>query len=54
MALTYAFNETRSVQRDQSMGTEEAIWRWSWHNYLRTGILVLGVLVGAVGVAMDH
>lgn len=53
IALTYAFNEDRSIQRDQAMGTAEAVERWSWHNYLRTWVLVLGVLVGAVAVSLD-
>ncbi|OCT48984.1 hypothetical protein CLCR_05039 [Cladophialophora carrionii] len=53
MALRYAFNERRSVERDQRMGTAEAIERWSWHNYVRTWVLVLGTIVGAVAVALD-
>lgn len=53
IALTYAFNETRSVRRDQDMGTREAIERWGWHNYIRTAVLVAGVVVGAFGVAID-
>ena len=54
VALTYAFNEERSVERDKAMGTAEAVERWSWHNYVRTWILVLGVVLGSVGVALDH
>lgn len=53
MALTYAFNEDRSVARDKEMNTSQAIERWSWHNYIRTVVLVLGTILGAVGVALD-
>ncbi|KIW65334.1 hypothetical protein PV04_07603 [Phialophora macrospora] len=53
MALVYAFNEQRSIERDQRMRTAEAIERWSWHNYVRTWVLVLGTVVGAVAVALD-
>jgi hypothetical protein len=53
MALTYAFNEGRSIKRDEAMSSAEAIQRWSWHNYIRTWVLVLGVVLGAFGVAVD-
>ncbi|OQU93787.1 hypothetical protein CLAIMM_00257 isoform 2 [Cladophialophora immunda] len=53
MALTYAFNEKRSIDRDRKMSTEEAIKRWQWHNYVRTWVLVLGTVAGALAVAMD-
>ncbi|KAJ9502022.1 hypothetical protein H2202_002086 [Exophiala xenobiotica] len=56
MALTYAFNEKRSVERDRDRkfsSTAELVRRWQWHNSVRTGILVVGTLVGAVAVAMD-
>jgi hypothetical protein len=53
MALLYAFNEQRSIERDQRMRTAEAIERWSWHNYVRTCVLVLGTVVGALAVALD-
>ncbi|KIW87771.1 uncharacterized protein Z519_11745 [Cladophialophora bantiana CBS 173.52] len=53
MALTYAFNEKRSIDRDRKMNTEEAIKRWQWHNYVRTWVLVLGTVAGALAVAMD-
>ncbi|ETI26150.1 hypothetical protein G647_02927 [Cladophialophora carrionii CBS 160.54] len=53
MALRYAFDERRSVDRDQRMGTAETIERWSWHNYVRTWVLVLGTIVGAMAVALD-
>ncbi|OAG45649.1 hypothetical protein AYO21_00285 [Fonsecaea monophora] len=53
MALTYAFNEKRSIDRDGKMSTAEAIKRWQWHNYVRTWVLVLGTVAGALAVAMD-
>ncbi|EXJ56836.1 hypothetical protein A1O7_07180 [Cladophialophora yegresii CBS 114405] len=53
IALRYAFHERRSVERDRGMGTAEAIERWGWHNYVRTLVLVLGTVVGAVAVALD-
>ncbi|KAK5273879.1 hypothetical protein LTR99_000866 [Exophiala xenobiotica] len=56
MALTYAFNEKRSVERDRDRkfsSTAELVRRWQWHNSVRIGILVVGTLVGAVAVAMD-
>ncbi|KAJ9610440.1 hypothetical protein H2200_005217 [Cladophialophora chaetospira] len=53
VALTYAFNEGRSIERDQRMGTAETVERWSWHNYIRTWVLVLGTMVGALAVALD-
>ncbi|KIW56428.1 hypothetical protein, variant [Exophiala xenobiotica] len=54
MALTYAFNEKRSVERDRKFGsTADLVRRWQWHNSVRTAVLVVGTLVGAVAVAMD-
>lgn len=54
MALTYAFDEKRSVERDRKFGsTANLVRRWQWHNSVRTAVLVVGTLVGAVAVAMD-
>ncbi|KAK4936082.1 hypothetical protein LTR10_022984 [Elasticomyces elasticus] len=53
MALTYAFNEKRSVELDAKSSTVELVRRWQWHNSVRTAVLILGTIVGAVAVAMD-
>lgn len=53
MALTYAFNEKRSIERDRKFSTVELVKRWQWHNNIRTGVLVLGTVIGALAVAMD-
>jgi hypothetical protein len=56
MALTYAFSEKRSIERERDRkfsSTAELVRRWQWHNSVRTGMLVVGTLVGAVAVAMD-
>lgn len=53
MALTYAFNERRSVERDRTFTTANLVRRWMWHNSVRTAVLVVGTVVGAMAVAMD-
>ncbi|KEF61148.1 uncharacterized protein A1O9_02713, partial [Exophiala aquamarina CBS 119918] len=53
IALTYAFNERRSVERDKKFSTLELVRRWQWHNSVRTLVLVLGTAVGTLAVAMD-
>ncbi|KAI1618362.1 hypothetical protein EDD36DRAFT_29373 [Exophiala viscosa] len=53
MALTYAFNEKRSVELDAKYSTVELVRRWQWHNSVRTAVLILGTIVGAAAVAMD-
>lgn len=53
MALTYAFDERRSVQREKAMSTVELVRRWQWHNSLRTIVLVVGTVLAAVAVGLD-
>lgn len=53
MALTYARHEKRSIDRERSWSIEELVRRWQWHNSVRTGILVVGTIVGAVAVGLD-
>jgi hypothetical protein len=55
MALTYASGEARSVEREQGREwtTRRLVLRWKWHNDIRTAVLVLGTLAGAVAVVMD-
>lgn len=53
MALTYAFNEKRSIERDRKFSTVELVRRWQWHNSVRTAVLVIGTIIGALAVAMD-
>ena len=53
MALTYAFNEKRSVAREKVWSTKELVLRWKWHNEVRTAILTLGTMLGAWGIGID-
>lgn len=53
MALTYAVRDRGSIERERSWGTGEMVRRWQWHNSVRTGILVVGTVLGAVAVGMD-
>jgi hypothetical protein len=54
LALTYAFDEPRSIEREKKFTTVQLVRRWQWHNNVRTAILVLGTILAAVAVAMDH
>lgn len=53
MALTYAFDENRSVERDRTFTTVDLVRRWMWHNSVRTAVLAVGTIIGAMAVAMD-
>lgn len=56
MALTYASHERRSLEREGAKEWADSrvlVGRWCWHNWVRTGILVLGTVIGAVGVVVD-
>lgn len=52
IALTYAFNEKRSIDREKTWSTKELVLRWKWHNEVRTAILILGTMIGAWGMAL--
>ena len=52
LALTYAFNEKRSIVREKKWSTKEMVLRWKWHNEVRTAILTLGLMLGAWGMAL--
>lgn len=53
LALTYAFNEKRSIDREKAWSTKELALRWKWHNEVRTAILTLGTMLGAWGLGID-
>ena len=53
LALTYAFNEKRSIDREKAWSTKELVLRWKWHNEVRTAILTLGIILGAWGMGID-
>ena len=53
LALTYAFNEKRSIDREKAWSTKELVLRWKWHNEVRTAILTLGTMLGAWGMGID-
>jgi len=53
IALTYAFNEKRSIDREKAWSTKELVLRWKWHNEVRTAILTLGTMLGAWGMGID-
>ena len=53
LALTYAFNEKRSIDREKAWSTKELVLRWKWHNEVRTAILTLGTMLGAWGIGID-
>jgi hypothetical protein len=52
MALTYACNEKRSIERENSFSTKELVLRWKWHNEVRTIILVAGTIFGALAMGL--
>ena len=52
VALTYAFDEKRSVDREKEWSTEELVLRWKWHNEVRTAVLILGTMLGTWGMAL--
>jgi Domain of unknown function (DUF1772) len=52
IALTYAFNEKRSIEREKMWSTKELVLRWKWHNEVRTAVLILGTMLGAWGMAL--
>lgn len=53
LALTYAFNEKGSIDREKAWSTKELALRWKWHNEVRTAILTLGTMLGAWGMGID-
>ena len=53
IALTYAFTEKRSIDREKKFSTVQLVRRWQWHNSVRTVILALGTIMGALAVGMD-
>ena len=53
LALTYAFNEKRSIDREKAWSTKELVLRWKWHNEVRTAMLTLGTMLGAWGIGID-
>lgn len=57
MCITYASHEKAAIEREAKdarfRDTKELVGRWRWHNDLRTALLILGTVVGAVAVAVD-
>jgi hypothetical protein len=54
MALTYASGEARSLEREREWKeTTRLVRRWQWHNSVRTWVLVVGTVIGAVGLVLD-
>ena len=52
IALTYAYNDRRSRQREKTWSTTDMIRRWQWHNGIRTVALITGTLVGGIAVGL--
>ena len=57
LCLTYASREKASVDRERNdpkyKSTKALVNRWRWHNDLRTALLVLGTVVGAIGIVLE-
>ena len=60
IALTYAASERRSLEREGArefagglQGSRRLVERWSWHNWVRTFVLLAGLAIGAVGLVVD-
>lgn len=41
------------MERERTWSTEEMVRRWRWHNDIRTVVLLLGTVAGALGVSMS-
>ena len=58
MCITYASNEKGSLDREgkdpKYKTSKTLINRWKWHNNLRTVLLILGTIAGALAVSLDH
>jgi len=54
IAVTYASHEARSIERERSpeWSTRRLVLRWKWHNDIRTVMLVLGTVAGALAVSL--
>ncbi|KAK5094107.1 hypothetical protein LTS08_008736 [Lithohypha guttulata] len=57
LCITYASHERGAVDREgkdpQYKTAKALINRWKWHNDLRTALLILGTIVGAIAVVLD-
>jgi len=57
LCITYASREKASIDRELNdpkyKSTKALVNRWRWHNDLRTVLLVLGTVVGAVGIMVE-
>jgi hypothetical protein len=53
IALTYARGDAGAMEREREWTTREMAERWKWHNNFRTGILLLGTLLGGLGVGLS-
>lgn len=53
IALTYARSDVGAIGREKDWKTREMVQRWRWHNNIRTGILVLGTILGGLGVGLS-
>jgi hypothetical protein len=53
IALTYSRNESQSKDLEKKASTRELLVKWMEYNRIRSVILALGTVVGAVGLALD-
>ena len=57
LCITYASHERASFARERDdpkyKSSKDLVSRWRWHNDLRTGVLILGAVSGAVAVVLD-
>lgn len=54
IALTYARADRGAIEREKNWRTKDLVERWSWHNHIRTGILVLGTVLGGLAVGLSN
>lgn len=54
IALTYARHETGAMEREKTWKTVDMVERWRWHNDVRTGILLLGTVLGGLAVGLSR
>jgi len=43
----------RKVQKDESRSTASLVRDWNWFNWVRSVVMVLGLMVGAYAVVLD-
>lgn len=53
IGLTFARSDAGAMGREKDWKTREMVERWRWHNNRRTGILVLGTILGGLSVGLS-